>query len=618
MVSQTLSATGKIIDKTPWALAASSALRAGVGYASSYVSNRLAGNNPHFNWNSVAASVVSSGIGSGVNLGSGYVDSVITANMGAWIEDKWFGGVRPDYKDVSLNAIANTLGSSIANGSLITQTKSLFSRFGDARSISMPVPTAEFTDTDSSGAQSNGFNFDGLEQSVGNILGGVPSENGFSDSGLNVSSVSDGLGQGMVDAFNAMPASDDDTGFRFYEHTPEGDRLNAELAAYANNELDLLVQNNRPIKRFEPNNNIISDHASPYEMTLTGSPSDGDIPPPVIPASRSKDSLSRRYDAVSEWLDASTPLSLSFVQTQATGNPLIDNTLLRVAQIGDMAYNAVSNTAKAAGNLAILGLNAPAGVFSAVSGDYDESQRQWDALLLSTPITTGFSGVGQYLRSARTINAASPRNMGVMGSQRGMIDPRLVDEARIGANSGRTSYRSADVVIPSENINLSGSYFKFTPNAMLGHEVTQVSNFLADIKRGIFTGVPSLPKGSLINGKSISSSDYPVIDGWYQHNIGGREVPISLKAITSDNPLSILQDVSKANKTGLNFGIKDVVMLVDAPNMNIDRLVKFASEGPLTGKALQQGVINRVVIKTPKGYVTINPGSTIRDLPKEW
>jgi hypothetical protein len=188
----------------------------------------------------------------------------------------------------------------------------------------------------------------------------------------------------------------------------------------------------------------------------------------------------------------------------------------------------------------------------------------------------------------------------------------------VGANSGRTSYRSADVVIPSENINLSGSYFKFTPNAMLGHEVTQVSNFLADIKRGIFTGVPSLPKGSLINGKSISSSDYPVIDGWYQPNIGGREVPISLKAITSDNPLSILQDVSKANKTGLNFGIKDVVMLVDAPNMNIDRLVKFASEGPLTGKALQQGVINRVVVKTPKGYVTINPGSTIRDLPKEW
>ncbi|WP_239324574.1 hypothetical protein [Snodgrassella gandavensis] len=52
--------------------------------------------------------------------------------------------------------------------------------------------------------------------------------------------------------------------------------------------------------------------------------------------------------------------------------------------------------------------------------------------------------------------------------------------------------------------------------------------------------------------------------------------------------------------------------------MSSEQLIKFAQNGPLSGNALQQGVINQVIVKTKDGFVTINPKSVINSKPKEW
>ncbi|WP_193378672.1 hypothetical protein [Snodgrassella communis] len=153
-------------------------------------------------------------------------------------------------------------------------------------------------------------------------------------------------------------------------------------------------------------------------------------------------------------------------------------------------------------------------------------------------------------------------------------------------------------------------------NDLKPHEIKQAQRIIDEFGGG-FEGVPKLTVGSKLNGKAITSSDYPVIDGWYTA-ASGKKVPVSLKEITSSNPLSILQDVSKANKTGKEFNILNATMYVDAKNMSSEQLIKFAQNGPLSGNALQQGVINQVIVKTKDGFVTINPKSVINSKPKEW
>ena len=115
MGSQTVNASGAVVAKTAIPLALSSAIRAGVGYGASYISNRIAGNNPTFSWSSVAANSFSAAVGSQISLGNDYVNNLISDNLGAFMEDKWFGGARPDYVNVSLSAIANAAGQQISN-----------------------------------------------------------------------------------------------------------------------------------------------------------------------------------------------------------------------------------------------------------------------------------------------------------------------------------------------------------------------------------------------------------------------------------------------------------------------------------------------------------------------
>jgi filamentous hemagglutinin len=88
--------------------------------------------------------------------------------------------------------------------------------------------------------------------------------------------------------------------------------------------------------------------------------------------------------------------------------------------------------------------------------------------------------------------------------------------------------------------------------------------------------------------------------------------------LSSSNPLSILADVRKANDTGSKYGIKDATMYVDAPNMTAAQVSNFASNGPLTGTALQQGVIDTVIVKTSTGYITIKNGNVTSGLPQGW
>jgi len=155
------------------------------------------------------------------------------------------------------------------------------------------------------------------------------------------------------------------------------------------------------------------------------------------------------------------------------------------------------------------------------------------------------------------------------------------------------------------------------PNAMLPHEITQTQQLVSDMGGGTFTGVPSLTPGEPLNGVPVTSPDYPVIDGTFT-TPSGDSVPVSLKQLTSSNPLTILQDVSKANQTGQVFGINNVTMIVDAPNIDTTQLTTFANNGPLTGAALNQGVVNTVVVKTSSGYVTITNGSVTNGLPAGW
>lgn len=153
-------------------------------------------------------------------------------------------------------------------------------------------------------------------------------------------------------------------------------------------------------------------------------------------------------------------------------------------------------------------------------------------------------------------------------------------------------------------------------NDLKPHELKQAQSIVNELG-GTFEGVPKLNVGEKLNGKAVTSPDYPVIDGWYKTS-SGEKISISLKELALSNPLSILQDVSKANKTGKEFGISNSTMFVDAKNMSSEQLIKFSSNGPLSGNALQQGVINRVVVRTKDGFVTIEPGAVKSNKPKGW
>ncbi|ENW92987.1 LysM peptidoglycan-binding domain-containing protein [Acinetobacter dispersus] len=191
-VGGALSSAGSAASQTGWASTARSAIKAGgwaatgavygaVNYGSNYVANQVFGNNQSFSWTALGSSIAGSIAGAGVGasgafdgLGgaaSPYAYSLAGANAAATIEDKWFGGARPDYLNVSMAAIANTVGrqfgenaqSWFANGT--TKTVSIYDEnafnfartdfnseqpmYGDASRqpviIDGPLPTLRFS-----------------------------------------------------------------------------------------------------------------------------------------------------------------------------------------------------------------------------------------------------------------------------------------------------------------------------------------------------------------------------------------------------------------------------------------------------------------------------------------
>ncbi|MDR7016403.1 DNA/RNA non-specific endonuclease, partial [Acinetobacter sp. 3657] len=105
--------------------AAKGAVFGAINYGSNHIANQVFGNKQSFSWNalgsSVVASIAASGMGaSGVfddalgTTASPYAYALAGANIAGAIEDKWFGGSKPDYLNVSMAAIANTVGRQFA------------------------------------------------------------------------------------------------------------------------------------------------------------------------------------------------------------------------------------------------------------------------------------------------------------------------------------------------------------------------------------------------------------------------------------------------------------------------------------------------------------------------
>lgn len=98
---------------------ASYAVKGTVNYGVNYVANELTGRDMHFTWEGLLASTVAAGAESGL-AGTGiigrYGAAVLGDSLAARVEDKWFGGARPDYAVVASSAIARTAGSIYKSG----------------------------------------------------------------------------------------------------------------------------------------------------------------------------------------------------------------------------------------------------------------------------------------------------------------------------------------------------------------------------------------------------------------------------------------------------------------------------------------------------------------------
>ncbi|WP_445405333.1 LysM peptidoglycan-binding domain-containing protein [Acinetobacter pittii] len=113
-----VSTAKEAIEKGGWA--AKGAVYGAVSYGSTYIANQVFGNNQSFSWaalgSSIAGSIAAAGMGAkGLFKGLGeakshYAYAIAGANIASAIDDKWFGGAKPDYLNVSMAAIANAAG----------------------------------------------------------------------------------------------------------------------------------------------------------------------------------------------------------------------------------------------------------------------------------------------------------------------------------------------------------------------------------------------------------------------------------------------------------------------------------------------------------------------------
>ncbi|MFV5642795.1 hypothetical protein VXQ81_18345, partial [Acinetobacter oleivorans] len=130
--SSWVSAAKTAIDNGGWV--AKGAVSGVISYGSNYLANQVFGNNQSFSWASLGSSIIGSIAAAGMGakevferLGttaSPYAYSLAGANAAAVIDDKWFGGAKPDYLNVSMAAIANAGVRQFGESSNSSQYKS--------------------------------------------------------------------------------------------------------------------------------------------------------------------------------------------------------------------------------------------------------------------------------------------------------------------------------------------------------------------------------------------------------------------------------------------------------------------------------------------------------------
>ncbi|MFV5535565.1 LysM peptidoglycan-binding domain-containing protein, partial [Acinetobacter pittii] len=151
--SSWVSAAKTAIDNGGWV--AKGAVSGVISYGSNYLANQVFGNNQSFSWAALGSSIVGSIAAAGMGakdvferLGttaSPYAYSLAGANAASMIDDKWFGGAKPDYLNVSMAAIANAsvrqFGENINEGgaSSKNQYKSNIIVYNSATGESVPL-----------------------------------------------------------------------------------------------------------------------------------------------------------------------------------------------------------------------------------------------------------------------------------------------------------------------------------------------------------------------------------------------------------------------------------------------------------------------------------------------
>lgn len=143
------------------------------------------------------------------------------------------------------------------------------------------------------------------------------------------------------------------------------------------------------------------------------------------------------------------PFQFSWATPQInTGSPRLDqyyfqpvnNMISTVANVGWNGLKFVGNTATIMGN-------SPVAFFSALTCDYDESQRNYDALLFSIPMSRSIvgsarAGIG-YLNGARGLNNAATVGRAIGSSQRGNAGLGLLNDIPTGSTTGEVLTASA-------------------------------------------------------------------------------------------------------------------------------------------------------------------------------
>ena len=139
-------------------------------------------------------------------------------------------------------------------------------------------------------------------------------------------------------------------------------------------------------------------------------------------------------------------------------------------------------------------------------------------------------------------------------------------------------------------------------NALTDIEEAQALRLTKDLG-GKFTGAPK--------------ASQQAHDGFYL-TAQGESVAVDLKLLESANPMRILKETSDVIASGGKIGLKDITILVDAPNMTIARITEFALNGNLTKGMLNEGVVNQVIVRVGNEVVTISSGKVTPGYPVGW